>query len=172
MKPKTMDITLGAHKYKVEEQPAPYLEMELELFRDTLRGGVSSGEDLADLVIEQDGTPATLPPGRRGFGQVAGPAYDVLLVFIPDLMPEWEFRGFANKEAFEAGVRDRESARLGPTFPQIKRAFEAAFLVNEIDAVKHLGKFLPKGLLESYIQHAVGAQVSELFSSSLSAAGA
>ncbi len=168
---KPMEITLGAHKYKVEAQPAAYLEMELELFGERMQG-VKSGEDLAAAVIEQDGSPADVPAGRsKGFGQVAGPAYDVLRVFIPDLMDEWEFRGFASQEAFDSGIRDRVAARSGPTFPQIKAAFEAAFLVNELDVVKQLGKFLPKGLIEKYVQHAVGEQVSDLFSSLLSAPG-
>ncbi len=168
---KPIEITLGAHKYRVEEQPAPYLEMELVEFAEKVRG-VKTADDLAGIVIEQDGTPADMPRARQGFGQIAGPAYDVLRVFIPDLMPEWEFRGFASQEAFDAGLRDKTAARLGPTFPQIKRAFEAAFLINELDVLKHLGKVIPPDLIQAFAKQAIGDSVSELFSNALSAPGA
>lgn len=163
---KPIKITLGAHTYTVEEQPMPYLEMEFEEFAQRFQG-VSSPEDLADVVVMQDGSPADVPAGRKGFGQIAGPGYDVLRVFIPDLMPEWEFRGYASEAAFQAGVRDRETARLGATVPQIKRAFEAVFLVNELDVLKHLGKVVPAELIQAFAKKAVGDSVSELLSSSL-----
>ncbi len=171
---KADQITLGAHEYTVVAQPLGYLEVELgDVFGGL--GRVSGAKDLADVVIErgEDGTTTTTSaPARSGFGEIAGPGYDILRVFIPDLMPEHEFRGFASEEAMAAGVRDRGAARLTPTVPQIAGAFETIVRVNRLDVVKHLGKIISPTLLQTFLKQAVGEQVSQLFSSSLQAPGA
>jgi len=137
---------------------------------------VDTPDDLAGLVVAADANGGTAVAGkpvakRQGFGEVAGPGYDILRVFIPDLMPEHEFRGYTSEEAFVAGVRDREAARLSPTVPQIVTAFEAVFAVNRLDVVKHLGKVVPPALVQSFIKTAIGDSVSELLLSSLSESG-
>lgn len=169
---KVVEITLGAHKYAVVAQPIAYLEMELGDVFGKLQS-VSSPEDLADVVLEQDGTAVVDTPaaGKQGFGELAGPAYAVLKVFIPDLMPEHEARGYASQEAFDAGIRDREAARLTPTLPQVVDAFAAVFTVNRLDIVKHLGKVIPDGLIEKLLASAIGDSVSTLLLSSLPASG-
>lgn len=168
------EITLGGHTYTVVAQPLAYLEMELgDVFGQL--NGVKKPDDLAGVavgeVIEQDGTPADTPPGRQGFGEIAGPGYDILRVFIPDLMPEHEFRGYVSEDAFAAGLRDKGAMRLAPTIPQIVDAFETVFRINRLDVVKHLGKVVPRTLIEGFMKEAIGDSISQLLSSSLPASG-
>ncbi len=167
---KLNEITIGAHEYTVVAQPLAYLEMELG---DVFAGlsGVDKPADLADVVTE-NATSTDTPAARQGFGEVAGPGYDILKVFIPDLMPEYEFRGFASEDAFANGVRDRAAARCAPTVPQVVEAFEVIFKVNRLDVVKHLGKVIPKGLVEKFLKQAIGDSVSALLLSSLPEPGA
>lgn len=163
-------ITLGAHKYTVVAQPLAYLEMELgDVFARL--SGVAVPDDLAGVVVDPDGAPADKPAARQGFGEIAGPGYDILAVFIPDLMPEHEFRGYASQESFQADLRDRESARLAPTVPQIVDAFDAVFKVNRLDVIKHLGKVIDPKLIQAFMKTAIGDSVSTLLSSSLSQPG-
>lgn len=158
-------ITLGAHSYNVVAQPLAYLEMALGDVFGTL-SAVTGADDLADVTVAAD-----KPPARQGFGEIAGPGYDILKVFIPDLMPEHEFRGYTSEEAFAGNVRDLETARLAPTVPQIVDAFETVFTVNRLDVVKHLGKVIDPKLIQAFMKTSIGDSVSGLLSSSLSQSG-
>lgn len=162
---KDATITLGAHSYKVVAQPLAYLEMALGDVFGTL-STVSGAEDLATVSVTAD-----KPAARQGFGEIAGPGYDILNVFIPDLMPEHEFRGFASEEAFAGNVRDLETARLAPTVPQIVDAFETVFKVNRLDVIQHLGKVIDPKLIQAFMKTAIGDSVSGLLSSSPSGSG-
>lgn len=156
-------VTLGAHTYKVVAQPIAYLEMALgDVFGQL--AGVKDADGLADLAADDS--------KRGGYDEIAGPGYRVLRVFIPDLMDEHEFRGFASPEAFAAGVRDIESARLSATLPQVVDAFTVIFRVNRLDVIRHLGKVLDPELIQLAIREAIGDSLSTLFSSALSASGA
>ncbi len=159
---KQPEIELGSHRYTIVAQPLAYLEMELGDVFGQLQGVTAPG-DLTDVVVK---------PGRASqIGQIAGPGYEILRVFIPDLMAEHEFRGFTSEEAFAAGVRDKQSARLAPTIPQIVGAFEMVFAVNRLDVVKHLGNVVPPTLIQGFLKEAIGDSISQLLSSSLLQSG-
>lgn len=158
-------VKLGGHEYIVVDQPLAYLEQELGDVFGAL-SGVDTPGDLADVAHPDR------RPGRSGLGEITGPGYDVLKVFIPELMPEHEFRGYATEEAFRAGGRrSREELRNAPTVPQIVGAFETVFKVNRLDVVKHLGKVIDSDLVAAFLKEAIGDGISQLLLSSLSESG-
>lgn len=114
---KAQKITLGAHEYTVRPQKVGYLIHHL-------------GPDLQTaLTAEFD---------RDNAGEVLGAkARDILAVFIPDLMPTWEFIGYASESAFEAGLYDEDADR-SPEPLQIKAAFKTASTVNGGEVFAHL----------------------------------
>lgn len=115
---KPQKIKLGAHTYEVRPQPIGYLMNEL--------GPEVQAALEADLA------------GADGARIIGAKAYDLLKVFIPDLMPRHEFLGFASEEAFEAKEYDREADR-SPEAHQVKGAFKAVKTVNGgevLDALK------------------------------------
>lgn len=117
----TREIQLGEHTYTVVAQRHTYLERKLgprisEVF--SLAGG-----DVRQLAAS----------GSEGY-------HSLLSVFIPDLMPLWEWRGFASKTAFEQGEAGYdEDADKAPTLPQMVIAFRAAMDVNRLDLLEKLG---------------------------------
>lgn len=103
-------IKLGQHEYLVLPQPIGYLMNEL-------------GPELqAVLEAEVDGVDGVRVLGSK--------AYDVLRVFIPDLMPRHEFLGFPTEEAMRAKEYPGREVDPGPTAPQVKAAFEAVKKAN------------------------------------------
>lgn len=111
------EVTLGAHTYKVRPQKIGYLIHKL---------GPNLQEALAAEVEGVDG------------GELVGAkARDVLAVFIPDLMPVWEFVGYASEEAMLTGTYNEEDDH-SPEPLQIKAAFKAASDANGGEVFKHL----------------------------------
>ena len=128
------DVILGSREYTVVPQRIGYLRSKL--------GVVLAG------VLDQDLT------GNNIMDFLGDKLYGTLKVFIPDLMPEWEFHGYATMEAMAEDVYD-EQYDDSPSPTQIKRAFQAVSEVNEIDLLRHLGKLIGPDLIRSWVAGAV-----------------
>lgn len=125
---KPQKVKLGAHECTVRPQKIGYLIHRL-------------GPDLQDaLVADLTG---------EGAEVVGEKAHAILKVFVPDLMPVWEFLGFPSKEAWEAGDYD-ENLDCSPEPLQVKAAFKAASDVNGGEVLKHLKALL--GMLAPELQ--------------------
>lgn len=127
-------VTLGEHTYPVYAQRHAYLSNRL-------------GKTVAQLQdMEQMDT-----SGVEGVVSSLGEqAYDFLKVFIPKLMPKYEFAGYPTEEAHIA--RDyQEEYDKSPTIPEITVAFEVALKANRLDSLKSLGKLLNMDLIKAYI---------------------
>jgi hypothetical protein len=125
---KAQKIKLGAREYTVRPQKVGYLIHHL-------------GPDLqsaltADIDVENP-------------GEVLGvKARDVLAVFIPDLMPGYEFVGFSSQEAMDAGEYDPDGDR-SPEPLQVEHAFKVASDVNGGQVFSHLKGLIGPKLWES-----------------------
>jgi hypothetical protein len=127
-------VELGEHSYTIYPQRHAYLTHKL-------------GNALADL---QDAE-ALGAEGIEDFVSVLGTrAYGLLRVFIPALMPEYEFRGFATEEAMADDAYDEQYDR-SPTFAQIVEAFQLGLKVNRLDLLKNLGKVVNAELMQAYV---------------------
>ena len=131
------DVTLGKHTYTVEEQPIGWLENQLG---DKL-------ELLANVDLEKGNL----------IGQLGSQAYTVLKIFLPELMPEWEWRGYASREAFEKGEYDR-AADNSPGAGEIKRALAAAISENG-DLGATVGNVLGPELIRALLRQAISTQL-------------
>jgi hypothetical protein len=134
------EVTLGERSYAMLPQPIGYLRSQFGVALGNVENIDIDASNILNLLVE------------RGYG--------LLKVFIPDLMPEWEFNGYATRESWEAGEYDMEYDK-SPTTKQIRRAFTAAVELNEIDILKHLGKVigpdLVKGLVVEALQKSIAA---------------
>jgi hypothetical protein len=124
-------VQLGTHQYEVKDQPLPYLRHELGAFFETL----TAAEVDASNVLEF----------------LSGRAHEVLKVFIPDLMPLWEWNGYATAHAMEAGEYDAVAARNGPKPSEIRTAITVCMKVSGMDAYKVLGKIVDPTLLRAWV---------------------
>jgi hypothetical protein len=139
-------VQLGDNEYLVVPQRIGYLRSKLG----------KALEGLADMNLSADNILDVL--GDR--------AHAVLKVFIPDLMADYEFAGYATREAREAGDYNPEYDK-SPSPKQIRRAFTVAAQVNEIDLLKHLGKLIGPDVIRSYLAGAMAdSMTSDLVSSS------
>lgn len=133
-KPQTfgIDIRLGEHDYRVQPQRHAYLKRQLRGFAEGLSELQDIGvEDVLDLGTDQ--------------------LYALLAVMIPDLMPKWEWDGYADPGAAERDEYDREHDH-SPTPPEIKAALSAAIKVNEFDWVGQLKNFVGPDLIRTQIR--------------------
>ena len=87
-------------------------------------------------------------------GQGLERAHRVLQVFIPDLMPVWEFCGYASREAWEDPEQE-EADDVGPTFPEVADAFSVVMKVNRFDLFKQLGNVVSPELIRAYLNQQV-----------------
>lgn len=124
-------VELGDYEYAVVPQRIGYLRQQFGLALQ----GLDTQELSTSSVMEFLG----------------GRVYSVLRVFIPELMPEWEFLGYPTRDAQEADEYDAEYDR-SPSPTQIKLALARAAEVNEIDLLKHLGKLIGPELLQTWVQ--------------------
>lgn len=129
---RTRQIALGRHTYTVIAQRHAYLQRTL---------GPKVAE-LGELDVNA-GNAATA---------VAGGLHSTLSIFIPDLMPEWEWNGYASPTAADADDYDAE-ADNSPTVDQMVIAVEAVAEVNRLDLLKHL-----KGLVGPDFRKAIWAR--------------
>lgn len=148
----TATIQLGDHSYSVVPQRLGRLQHELGQAFTTL------GQD----------TDAVAAASARN--DLTGSAWRLLRVFIPGLMPEHEFVGFASEEALDTGTYDPAADR-SPTAAEIEGAFRVALSVNRIDLAKHLGKVIPPQVITGLVREQLGAGISTLLSSSPSVSG-
>lgn len=146
-------VQLGEHSYAIYPQRHAYLSNKLGKWIGDLQnlGGVAESADVSDLLM------------------VLGPqAYGFFKVFIPKLMPEYEFRGFANQGALEAGEYD-EDYDQSPSFPELVDAFQTCLTVNRLDLLGHLGKVFRTDLMKAYLNRWLAERMeSTLLSSSSS----
>lgn len=145
-------ISLGDHEYAVVPQRIGYLQKHL----GNALGGLGDPDKAAEVA---------------GRNEITGPAYRLLRVFIPQLMPEHEFNGFSTPESFAHGERPDDAADRSPTAPEVADAFSTVFKVNRFDVAKHLGKAIPPELIQSLAKQAIGESISTLLLSSLSTSG-
>lgn len=147
------EIALGAHTYTVRPQKIGYLIHKL-------------GPNLQEaLTAEIEGLDAAALAGAK--------ARDVLAVFIPDLMPTWEWLGYASERAFEetqlwkrsngAEGSDQydEAADKSPEPLQIKAAFKAASNVNGGEVFGHLKALIGPVLWEKVTALVVAKMAEE-----------
>lgn len=134
---KGTQIKLGGHSYEIVAQPIGWLEQEL-------------GDKLNSLgTSDLDG---------NIIGSLGSQAHSILKVFIPELMPEYEWRGYASREAFDAGEYDRVADR-SPSANQIAEAFDVALKANG-DLGAKVGNVLGPELLRALIRQAISGQLS------------
>jgi hypothetical protein len=143
---RTREIKLGEHEYTVVAQRHAYLERKL---------GPQIGATLNLSAAE-------------GPIAIASTGYHALLnVFIPELMPLWEWRGFASETAYTATELHKtsggeegsdqydEAADRSPTTDQMVTAFRAVAEVNRIDLVEKLKELVGPDFFASDIWRAI-----------------
>lgn len=136
-------VRLGDHEYTVVAQRIGRIQHELAGALTDL--GATGVDAVADLM--------------SGRNDVVEGGWRMLQVFVPDLMPEHEFAGFASVEDF----RDANyvaAADRSPTADEIWTAGEAILSVNRLDEVKRLGKLVPPDLIRGLLQKAIGDSIS------------
>jgi hypothetical protein len=124
-------IRLGDYEYDVVPQRIGYLRSRF--------GVALAGLDTSDLS------------SSNVMEFLGDRVHAVLSVFIPDLMPAWEFKGFPTREAMEQDDYDPDYDK-SPSASQIKTALLRAAEVNEIDLLKHLGKLIGPDLIRTWAQ--------------------
>lgn len=127
-------VALGDYSYEVVPQRIGRLKKHL---------GRTFG-DIANLSFESvDGFVDEL--GDR--------AHRVLQVFIPDLMPLYEWLGYRSQDALDNDEEPEDDK--GPTFPQIVSAFEVVMQANRFDLFSHLKAVVSPDLLRAQIAGAL-----------------
>lgn len=145
-------VTIGNHEYELVPQRVPYLERKL------------SGTSLQDLLaVDTEG-------GISAFvGGLGDTAHGLLGVFIPNLMPFYEWKGFGSQEDYDAyveseGADDRRTEiteRGAPTIPEIVNAFQIAMAVNKVDLFKHLGNLVGGDFLRAAARKAIADSLTD-----------
>lgn len=123
-------IRLGSYEYTVVPQRIGRLRRHLGRAMSDLES--LGGDSLAEFV-----------------GASLERAHGLLKVFIPDLMPIYEFSGYRSEAAMEADEDD--DGDWGPTFPDIVNAFEVVMRVNRLDLLGHLRSVISPELIRAYI---------------------
>jgi len=129
----SVEVRLGDETYTVVPQPHVRVQRTFpKVLRETFGNvGELDTSDVQSIV------------GGLGDG-----VYDVLKVFIDDLMPRYKFMGFPTQQAMEADEYDDEYADNAPTYPQILDAFEAIYRINGGARIQQgLGKALGPEIL-------------------------
>lgn len=146
-------VVLGEHTYEVFPQRHAYLNHRLGQWFDSLQNVSAGASDVSTL--------------HDFLGLIGDRAYDLLKVMIPDLMPEYEFSGFATQEALDAGDYKEQYDR-SPTYDELFGAFQVCLKVNRLDALKNLGKAVDPRIIRAYLTQAVGTFLSRANSESSS----
>jgi hypothetical protein len=139
-------VELGSDAYDVVPQPWVYLQHEIREFGAGL-GNLEAFADIGDL----DTVVADL--GDR--------AYELIRIFIPDLMPKHRFMGYRSVDAMEEGTYDEEAARKAPTFAQIIDVVETSLRVNRLDVISRLKSVFPTDLIEAEVRRALAGKLIE-----------
>jgi hypothetical protein len=126
-----VDVVLGDYEYHVVPQRIGYLRSKFGIALQGLDTATLSSSNVVEFL------------GDR--------VHAVLAVFIPDLMPKYEFLGYATQEALDQDDYNEEYDH-SPSSTQIKEALLAGAEVNEIDLLKHLGKLIGPDLVKTWAQ--------------------
>lgn len=105
---------------------------------------------LGDLMKDLEGG-NLIPQNTTNIVAVfGGVTYNLLQVFIPDIMPEHEFEGFPTREAMEADEYD-EDYDHSPTSPEIDDALTKAWQLNA-GALNRLKNLISPGVIRAMIE--------------------
>jgi hypothetical protein len=115
-------------------------------FTDLARNISPDGEDAPDA--EESAADLTARSFEGLVHASEGKLYDVLKVFIPDLMPRYEFEGYGSEGHLDADEYVEEMDR-SPSVPQITNAFRVAVQVNDLSWVKRLTGFFDSKMLKA-----------------------
>lgn len=92
--------------------------------------------------------------GAKGFGDLldilGDRAYALLKIFIPELMPAWEFAGYPTQEA-QASGEYREEYDKSPDPGQVQDAIAAAGKLHRMDILQSLGKLIGPDLIRAFV---------------------
>lgn len=141
-----VEIKLADHTIRVVGQKHAYLLHEVPKFLAKLPDGARAFIDSADGDL---GDITEQLPGFLGEH-----VYEALALLIPgadgkpggleNILPEHEFRGFATREAMDAGEYDPAYDK-SPSFDEIVGAFEAVIKVNRFEVFRHVKDALGAG---------------------------
>lgn len=126
-----VDVTLGDREYHVVPQRIGYLRTQFGVALQGLDTAALSSGNVVEFLGER--------------------VYAVLSVFVPDIMPKYEFLGYSTQEALEADDYNPDYDR-SPSASQIKTALLTGAEVNEIDLLKHLGKLIGPDIVRTWAQ--------------------
>jgi hypothetical protein len=139
------EVELGPHRYTVVPQKIGRLRRELNRAFNS-----ETGDEEAEAVAE------ALDAAKSGEEEdvieaLGGQAHAVLLVFIPDLMPKYEWLGFASEEAMKAD-ESSDATDHSPDMDQVIEALNTCMQVNRIDLLKHLRSLVGPDFLQAMVQ--------------------
>lgn len=134
-------VQLGEHIYDVVPQKLGRLKRQLG----------SRLDSLADATVGQDNI----------IGLLGDQAYSILGVFIPDLMPKWEWDGYRSESAADADDYEEDTDH-SPDADQVVTAFRVAMSVNKLDLFKHLGKIVDPSMLTDVARGAMSRMGNSL----------
>lgn len=125
-------VKLGRHIYEVVPQPLPLLKRNLgRMFEEITSMGDVDAQNIGAVIT--------------------GRAWDILKVFLPDLMPLHEWEGYASQAQMEADDPDEDIMRSAQTGPQVKTAIALCMKANGLDVWKTLGKLVDPTLLRAKV---------------------
>jgi hypothetical protein len=136
-----VEVTLGEHTIPVYAQRHAYLINRLGKFLSEIQDNIGD-TDSDDLL-----------------SFIQGRSYELLCAMMPNLgkrMPEYEYLGYASREAMEANDYEEEADR-SPTLPEIRNALTVASTVNGFDVFVHLKALVDPKLVRGWIS----AQLAE-----------
>ena len=151
-----VEVTLGEHTIPVYAQRHAYL---INRFGRFIR-------ELQDSAGDID--------GDELLAYAQGRSYELLCALMPNLekrLPEYEFRGYASREAMDAGEYDEQADR-SPTLPEIRHALTQASTVNGFDVFVHLRSLIDPKLVRGWLSAQVAEAILQTSPSSPSANGA
>lgn len=125
-------VQLGAHRYVVVPQRQARLKRQVP----AIFAGLGTGDARDVLSVLSDR------------------AYDLLRVFIPDVMPKWEYDGYRSESAADSDTYD-EDADQSPTHKQVQDALGVCLEVNGIDKFRLLGNVISPDLIRALMTQRV-----------------
>jgi hypothetical protein len=135
---RTQEIKLGEREYTVVAQRHAYLQRQLG----------PRAREVAELAGGD--TAEFIKAGTTGY-------HKMLQVFIPDLMPIWEWEGYASATAMDTDQYDEEADK-SPTIDQMVVAFQAVAAVNRLDLVGKLKELVGPDFFASDLWRALKAR--------------
>lgn len=128
--PEPSTVQLGTHRYVVVPQRQARLARAIPAVFDGMGSQDAGANGLLSMLTER--------------------TYDLLRVFIPDLMPRWEWDGYADESAAATDAYD-EAADRSPTVVETQAALGKCLEVNGIDRFKLLGNFISPELVRAVL---------------------